>query len=70
MPLGLLAMFYLSAIPMGLPEARTEGTYLIVNKNLIEAAAVLVLLTFRTGQHRADSISCGMRRVSVQKNAT
>ena len=48
--LGLLAMFYLSAIPMGLPEARSEGTYLIVNKNLIEAAAVLVLLTFRTGQ--------------------
>jgi thiosulfate dehydrogenase (quinone) large subunit len=42
-------MFYLSAIPMGLPEARAEGTYLIVNKNLIEAAAVLVLLSFRTG---------------------
>ena len=47
--LGLLAMFYLSAIPMGLPEARSEGTYLIVNKNLIEAAAVLVLFSFRTG---------------------
>ena len=37
--LGLLSMFYLSAIPMGLPETRAEGTYLIVNKNLIEAAA-------------------------------
>jgi thiosulfate dehydrogenase (quinone) large subunit len=48
--LGLLAMFYLSAIPMGLPEARAEGTYLIVNKNLIEAAAVLVLFSFRTGR--------------------
>ena len=48
--LGLLSMFYLSAIPMGLPEARAEGTYLIVNKNLIEAAAVLVLLSFRTGE--------------------
>ena len=48
--LGLLAMFYLSAIPMGLPEARSEGTYLIVNKNLIEAAAVLVLFSFRTGR--------------------
>ena len=46
---GLLAMFYLSAIPLGLPEARSEGTYLIVNKNLIEAGAVLVLLSFRTG---------------------
>jgi thiosulfate dehydrogenase [quinone] large subunit len=47
--LGLLAMFYLSAIPLGLPESRAEGTYLIVNKNLIEAAAVLVLFTFQTG---------------------
>ena len=48
--IALLAMFYLSAMPMGLPEARSEGTYLIVNKNLIEAAAVLALLTFRTGR--------------------
>jgi thiosulfate dehydrogenase [quinone] large subunit len=48
--LGLLAMFYLSAIPMGLPEARAEGTYLIVNKNLVEAAAVVVLAAFRTGR--------------------
>jgi thiosulfate dehydrogenase (quinone) large subunit len=47
---GLLAMFYLSAIPMGLPEPRSEGTYLFVNKNLIEAAAVLVLFSFRTGR--------------------
>jgi thiosulfate dehydrogenase [quinone] large subunit len=48
--LGLLSMFYLSAIPMGLPEARSEGTYLIVNKNLVEAAAVLVVYAFRTGR--------------------
>ncbi|HEY7500721.1 MAG TPA: hypothetical protein VH740_19520 [Vicinamibacterales bacterium] len=48
--LGLLAMFYLSAIPVGLPEARAEGTYLFVNKNLIEAAAVLVVFSFRTGR--------------------
>jgi thiosulfate dehydrogenase [quinone] large subunit len=47
---ALLSMFYLSAIPMGLPESRAEGTYLIVNKNLIEAVAVLVLLSFRTGR--------------------
>jgi thiosulfate dehydrogenase [quinone] large subunit len=46
----LLAMFYLSAIPMGLPEARSEGTYLFVNKNLVEAAAVIVVLAFRTGR--------------------
>jgi thiosulfate dehydrogenase (quinone) large subunit len=48
--LGLLAMFYLSAIPMGLPEARSEGTYLFVNKNLVEAGAVLAVFAFRTGR--------------------
>ena len=48
--LGLLAMFYLSAIPTGRSEARAEGTYLIVNKNLIEAAAVAVIYAFRTGR--------------------
>ncbi len=47
----LLSTFYLSAMPLsGLPEPRTEGTYLIVNKNLIEAAAVTVVLLFRTGR--------------------
>lgn len=46
----LLALFYLSAIPLqGVPEPRNEGTYLIVNKNLIEAVAVAVLFAFRTG---------------------
>jgi thiosulfate dehydrogenase (quinone) large subunit len=48
--IGLLATFYLSAIPLGLPEARAEGTYLLVNKNLIEAAAALVVFSFRTGR--------------------
>ena len=49
--LFLLAMFYVSAIPTsGIPDARAEGAYLLVNKNLIEAAAVLVLLVFRTGR--------------------
>lgn len=49
--LTLLMLFYLSAIPLlGVPEARTEGTYLIVNKNLIEAVGVGVLLVFRTGR--------------------
>ena len=49
--LVLLAMFYVSAIPTsGIPDARTEGAYLLVNKNLIEAGAVLVLLVFRTGR--------------------
>ena len=49
--IGMLVLFYLSAIPLdGLPQARSEGTYLIVNKNLIEAAAVGVLMAFRTGR--------------------
>jgi thiosulfate dehydrogenase (quinone) large subunit len=47
--LAMLAIFYVSAIPLGLPDARTEGSYLLVNKNLIELASVAVLFVFRTG---------------------
>jgi thiosulfate dehydrogenase (quinone) large subunit len=47
----LLALFYVSAIPLsGVAQPGAEGTYLIVNKNLIEAAAVLVIMSFRTGR--------------------
>jgi thiosulfate dehydrogenase (quinone) large subunit len=47
----LLAAFYLSAIPTaGLPQPRLEGTYLLVNKNLIELAAVVVVMVSRTGR--------------------
>jgi thiosulfate dehydrogenase (quinone) large subunit len=49
--LGLLALFYVSAIPVsGQPQPGAEGAYLFVNKNLIEAAAVLVVLSFHTGR--------------------
>ena len=48
--MALLVMFYVSAIPLGMPDARAEGTYLIVNKNLIELASVAVLFVFRTGR--------------------
>jgi thiosulfate dehydrogenase [quinone] large subunit len=49
--LGLLALFYLSAIPTaGVPQPHSEGTYLIVSKNLLEWAAVLLLFAFRTGR--------------------
>ena len=49
--LGLLATFYLSAVPTsGSMQPGGEGAYLFVNKNLIEAAAVLVVLCFRTGR--------------------
>ena len=47
----MLALFYVSAIPIsGLAEPRTEGAYLLVNKNLIELAALAVLFSFRTGR--------------------
>ncbi len=47
----LLGLFYVVAIPTtGMSQPGQEGTYLIVNKTLIEAVAVLVLLTFDTGK--------------------
>jgi thiosulfate dehydrogenase [quinone] large subunit len=49
--MALLAVFYLSAIPLtGLPQPRAEGTYLLVNKNLIELVAVAVVMGFHTGR--------------------
>jgi thiosulfate dehydrogenase [quinone] large subunit len=49
--LTLLTMFYLARLPLsGLPEAGAEGTYLLVDKTLVEWGAVLVLLVFRTGR--------------------
>ena len=49
--LALLALFYVSAIPTaGVTQPGAEGAYLLVNKNLIEAAAVFVVLTFHTGR--------------------
>jgi len=45
-----LSLFYLLYVPLtGVPQPGNEGTYLIVNKTLIEAAAVIVLLAFDTG---------------------
>jgi thiosulfate dehydrogenase [quinone] large subunit len=49
--LALLALFYLSWLPTrGVHEPGAEGAYLLVNKNLIEAAAVFVVFAFRTGR--------------------
>lgn len=47
----LLLLYYLAAPPLpGLTYAMPmEGSYLVVNKNLIEAAALTVLAFFRTG---------------------
>jgi thiosulfate dehydrogenase [quinone] large subunit len=48
--LFFLTLFYLLAIPTaGSPQPGNEGTYLIINKTLIEGAAVGVLLFFNTG---------------------
>ena len=59
----LLLIFYLSAIPTtGLPQPNTEGSYLLVNKNLIELAAVLVIASFRTGQIAGLDILRSARR--------
>ena len=47
----LLALFYVASIPTrGLHEPGNEGAYLLVNKNLVEAAAVLAVFAFRTGR--------------------
>jgi thiosulfate dehydrogenase (quinone) large subunit len=47
----LLSTFYLLYVPtMGIPQPNAEGTYLIVNKTLIEAVAVAVLFFFDTGR--------------------
>ena len=50
--IALLGMFFLSHPPMvGYKfSAPSEGSYLWVNKNLIELAALLVLLVFPTGK--------------------
>jgi thiosulfate dehydrogenase [quinone] large subunit len=46
-----LTLFYLSSIPTGgTPQPGAEGTYLLVNKNLVELGAVLVVFAFRTGR--------------------
>ncbi|MEW6128012.1 MAG: hypothetical protein AB1757_13310 [Acidobacteriota bacterium] len=47
--LVLLAMFYFLMVPLaGTPQPGAEGVYLLVNKTLIEGAAVVVLLFFKT----------------------
>jgi thiosulfate dehydrogenase [quinone] large subunit len=46
----LLGLFYLAAIPLdGVARAGAEGTYLLVNKTLVELGAAVVLLASRTG---------------------
>lgn len=47
--IGLLMMYYFAHPPFpGYPQGLTEGSYWIVNKNLIEAAALFVIFLFPT----------------------
>jgi thiosulfate dehydrogenase [quinone] large subunit len=62
--LVLLTLFYLASIPtMGVPVPGAEGTYLLVNKTLIEWAAVLVILSARTGEIAGLDLLRRRRRV-------
>ena len=68
--LFLLAMFYLSGIPVsGAYQAGAEGAYLIVNKTLIEAAAVCALLAFDTGSIAGLDMLFAGRRTRAAKQA-
>jgi uncharacterized membrane protein YphA (DoxX/SURF4 family) len=63
---GLLLMYYSSMPPLpGLPDnPATEGHYLIINKNLIELVAVLMLATTRVGRWGGlDAFLCRRRAV-------
>jgi len=63
--LFFLSLFYLLYIPtLGVPQPNAEGTYLIVNKTLIEAFAVLVLLAFDTGRIAGLDLLLRRRRPS------
>jgi thiosulfate dehydrogenase [quinone] large subunit len=65
---GMLGIFYLLYVPtLGVPQANTEGTYLIVNKTLIEAAAVFVLIVFDTGKIAGLDLLL-RRRKKLQQN--
>lgn len=49
--LAMLALFYITAIPLAsVPRFGSEGNYLIVDKNLIEFAAVLLVWSFKTSR--------------------
>jgi thiosulfate dehydrogenase [quinone] large subunit len=66
----LLALFYASYLPTrGIAEPGTEGNYLFVNKNLIELAAVAVLMAFRTGRIAGLDLLLARPRVAAAPEA-
>ncbi len=69
--LVLLALFYVAHIPtLGVIGPGAEGNYLYVNKNLVEAAAILVLLVFRTGRIAGLDLLLAHRRRRKASGAT
>jgi thiosulfate dehydrogenase [quinone] large subunit len=69
--LMMLLLFYAAHIPtLGVIGPGAEGNYLFVNKNLVEAAAILVLLVFRTGRIAGLDILLAHRRRRRASEAT
>lgn len=67
--LFFLSLFYLLQVPLaGVPQPFNEGTYLIVNKTLIEAAAVCVLLVFNTGRIAGLDLLISRWRFSLRRS--
>jgi thiosulfate dehydrogenase [quinone] large subunit len=63
-----LSLVYFLYVPtMGVPQPNAEGTYLIVNKTLIEAAAVIVLLAFDTGKIAGLDLLFRRRLITLSK---
>jgi thiosulfate dehydrogenase [quinone] large subunit len=66
-----LSLFYLLYVPtLGVPLPHLEGTYLIVNKTLIEAAAVGVLIAFNTGRIAGLDLLLARRQERIPKMKT
>ena len=60
--IGLLLLYYFAHPPFpGYPLGPAEGSYWIINKNLIEAAALLVIFLFPTSE------AFGMERFFAKK---
>ncbi|TFV94529.1 DoxX family membrane protein [Algoriphagus kandeliae] len=60
--IGLLLLYFFAHPPFpGHPQGATEGSYWIVNKNLIEAVALLVVYLFPT------SLTFGLERLFHKK---
>jgi thiosulfate dehydrogenase (quinone) large subunit len=61
----LLAFYYLAHPPFpGLPQGPSEGSYWIINKNLIEMAALLVIYQFPL------TAAFGLENFFIKKNKT